>query len=75
MGAATKNTRASWGLMRKEAVMAVIIIIGERSPGRIPVATAFWMVVTSPVRRVTREEALKWSVLAKENSCSRANSA
>ena len=43
---------------------------GERKAGRMPVATEFCMVVTSLVRRVTREELLKWSVLAKENCCS-----
>ena len=48
---------------------------GERKAGRMPVATEFCMVVTSLVRRVTREELLKWSVLAKENCCSFANSA
>ena len=43
---------------------------GERKAGRMPVATEFCIVVTSLVRRVTREELLKWSVLAKENCCS-----
>ena len=55
--------------------MAVSIMTGERKAGRMPVATEFCMVVTSLVRRVTREELLKWSVLAKENCCSLANSA
>lgn len=68
IGAATKKTIASLGLIKKEAVMAVSIMIGERSPGLSPVATEFWMAVTSPVRRVTREEVVKWSVFAKENS-------
>ena len=48
---------------------------GDRKAGRMPAATEFCMVVTSLVRRVTREELLKWSVLAKENCCSFANSA
>ena len=55
--------------------MAVSIMTGERKAGRMPAATEFCMVVTSLVRRVTREELLKWSVLAKENCCSFANSA
>ena len=58
-GAATRKTRARRALMKKEAVMAVSIITGERNPGRMPVAMAFWMVVTSLVMRVTREAVLK----------------
>ena len=51
------------------------IITGERNAGRIPVDTEFWMVVTSLVSRVTREEVRNLSVLAKENCCSFWNSA
>jgi len=55
--------------------MAVSIITGERNPGRMPVEREFCMVVTSLVSLVTRDELLKWSVFAKENCCSFANSA
>ena len=75
MGAATRKTRARVGLIQKDATMAVSIITGERNPGRMPEEMEFWMVVTSLVSRVTREDSLKRSVLAKENSWSFANSA
>ena len=55
-GAATTNTMASLALMVKEMTSAVIIITGERTAGRRPVATAFWTAVTSLVRRVTSDE-------------------
>ena len=55
--------------------MAVSIITGERNPGRMPVEREFCMVVTSLVSLVTGDELLKWSVFAKENCCSFANSA
>ena len=67
IGAAIKKTMASWVLIKKEAPKAVSIMTGERKAGRMPVEMEFWMVVTSLVRRVTREDSLKWSVLAKEN--------
>ena len=50
--------------------MAVSIITGARQAGRRPLAMEFWMLVTSPVSLVTREEVLNRSVLEKENCCS-----
>jgi cell division protein FtsX len=65
-GAAIKNTTASSAFNRKETINAVIIITGERKPGRIPFVMEFWSVVTSLVSLVTREGVLNRSVLAKE---------
>ena len=47
--------------------MAVSIITGARQAGRSPFAMEFWMLVTSPVSRVTRDEVRNRSVLEKEN--------
>ena len=44
-------------------------IEGPRVSGRVPETRAFWITVTSVVRRVTSEEASKSSRLANENSC------
>ena len=53
--------------LKGHTVMAVSIITGARQAGRRPLAMEFWMLVTSPVSLVTREEVRNRSVLEKEN--------
>ena len=65
-----KKHQRQFGVDGKGQVRAMSIITGERNAGRMPVDTEFWMVVTSLVSRVTREEVRNLSVLAKENCCS-----
>ena len=66
IGNATRNTSASVELIWNARVVANISITGLRPNGRIPVDTAFWILVTSLVSRVTNDETLKWSILENE---------
>lgn len=66
VGSATRKTSASVELIRNANDVAKISMTGLRPNGRIPVDTAFWMFVTSLVRRVTSDDTLKWSILENE---------
>ena len=65
-GSATRKTSASVELIRNARVVANTSITGLRPNGRIPVDTAFWILVTSLVSLVTNDETLKWSILENE---------
>ena len=69
IGKATKNTRANVLLIENATDVANINITGLRPKGRIPVETAFCILVTSLVRRVTNEDTRKWSIFENEYDC------
>ena len=69
-GRATRNTTASSLLMEKATPVAATSITGPLQKGRMPVETVFWILVTSLVSLVTREDTRKWSMLEKEYFCS-----
>ena len=52
--------------MENATEVANISIIGLRPNGLMPVDTAFCILVTSLVRRVTSDDTLKWSMLENE---------
>ena len=58
-GSAMKKTTARVWLMEYAIPVAATSITGPRQKGRIPMETAFWIFVTSLVRRVTRDEVRK----------------
>ena len=55
MGRAIKKTDARRALTANAMPVASSSMIGERQAGRRPDETAFWIVVTSLVRRVTSD--------------------
>ena len=74
IGIAIKNTMARSLLIVKVKIKAVSNMTGERTKGRIPLEMAVCKMVTSLVKRVIKELVEKWSVFAKENSCTFLNS-
>ena len=65
-GRATRKIMARSPFRVKATPVAVKSITGPLQKGRSPVETEFWMLVTSLVSLVTREDTRKWSMLEKE---------
>ena len=68
-GMATSMTMASRALMLMDTARAATSITGARTSIRSAMVTIIWMALTSLVIRVIREAEEKWSMSAKENSC------
>ena len=69
IGITTKNTTASSSDMTDAKTSPMTRITGPRTSGRVPETRAFWITVTSVVRRVTSDDVSKSSRLAKEKPC------
>ena len=59
MGSATRKTRASLELMENATAVAATSMTGPLHAGRMPLEILFWILVTSLVIRVTREDSWK----------------
>ena len=69
IGMTTRKISASLGLMRRVSTQAQINMMGDRTAIRMTIIKAIWTLVTSVVRRVTRLDAEKRSMLKKEKPC------